>query len=102
MASVRSPSVLKTLSPSFDFGVQFQLSGGRLSQYVLHVSIVQRTGFWRRRYLLLAEAFCSIPLLDLFESMVLRWYTLVNMSTSTLNAELSEEFRSQNPTVNVD
>ena len=103
MATAKSIIVLRSLAPVFDFNVGFKLDGGNVAtQYVLRVALVQRKGFLRRRHHLIAEGFCSLPLLDVNESVAFRWYPLTNVSTAMLNVDVNEELYRLRPTTTTD
>ena len=63
-------------NPTFDSAFQFLIESANLQQYAIRFVVVQRSGFLRSVFKIIADRFCTIPLLTLDVNFVIRSYIL--------------------------
>lgn len=63
-------------NPTFDSSFQFAIESGNLQQYAVRFVVVQRSGLFRSALKIIADRFCTIPLLTLDANFVIRSYRL--------------------------
>lgn len=76
MAVKKTPFTEIVHNPTFDSSFQFSIDSGNLQQYAVRFVVVQRSGLFRSALKIIADRFCTIPLLTPDASFVIRSYRL--------------------------
>lgn len=72
----RTPFTEIVHNPTFDSSFQFAIDSGHLQQYAVRLVVVQRSGLFRTALKIIADRFCTIPLLTMDANFVIRSYRL--------------------------
>ena len=72
----RTPFTEIVHNPTFDSSFQFAIDSGYLQQYAIRLVVVQRSGLFRSVLKIIADRFCTIPLLTPEANFVIRSYRL--------------------------